>query len=54
MQSNLDTKPQYKEMGLIRASFEDFKGEGEIVLYCEHLQTVKCRNPADFAGRTEK
>jgi hypothetical protein len=28
--------------------------EGEIVLYCEHLQTVKYRNPADFAGKTEK
>jgi hypothetical protein len=41
-------------MGLIRASYEVFKGEGELVLYCEHLQTVKYRNPADFAGQTEK
>ncbi|ESZ18466.1 hypothetical protein X737_18015 [Mesorhizobium sp. L48C026A00] len=40
-------------MGLIRASYEVFKSEGELVLYCEHLQTVKCRNPADFAGKTE-
>ena len=31
-----------------------FKGEGELVLYCEHLQTVKYKNPADFAGKTEK
>jgi len=31
-----------------------FKGEGEIVLYCEHLQTVTYRNPADWAGRTEQ
>ena len=30
-------------MGLIRASYEVFKGEGELVLYCEHLQTVKYR-----------
>ena len=41
-------------MGLIRASYEVFKGEGELVLYCEHLQTVKYRNPADFVGKTEK
>jgi hypothetical protein len=40
-------------MGLIRASYEVFKGEGELVLYCEHLQTVKYRNPADFADRIE-
>ena len=36
----------------------DFSGEplkeGELALYCEHLQTVKYKNPADFAGRTEK
>lgn len=54
IRSNLDKKPRYKEMGLIRASYEVFKGEGELVLYCEHLQTVKYRNPADFVGRTEK
>jgi hypothetical protein len=24
------------------------------VLYCEHLQTVKYRNPAEFAGKTEE
>ena len=38
-------------MGLIRASYEVFKGEGELVLYCEHLQTVEYRNPADFEGQ---
>jgi acyl dehydratase len=54
IRSNLDKKPRYKDMGLIRASYEVFKGEGELVLYCEHLQTVKYRNPADFAGKTEK
>lgn len=54
IRSNLDKHPRYKEMGLIRASYEVFKGEGELVLYCEHLQTVKYRNPADFVGKTEK
>lgn len=54
IRTNLDKKPRYHDMGLIRASYEVFKGEGELVLYCEHLQTVKYRNPADFAGQTEK
>jgi acyl dehydratase len=54
IRSNLDKKPRYKDMGLIRASYEVFKGEGELVLYCEHLQTVKYRNAADFVGLTER
>lgn len=54
IRTNLDKKPRYQDMGLIRASYEVFKGEGELVLYCEHLQTVKYKNPADFAGKTEK
>jgi hypothetical protein len=28
-------------MGLYEASYEVFKNAGELVLYCEHLQTVK-------------
>ena len=43
-----------KEMGLIRASYEVFKGEGELVLYCEHLQTVRYRDAAAFADQVEK
>ncbi|MDI6025319.1 MaoC family dehydratase [Corticibacterium sp. UT-5YL-CI-8] len=54
IRTNLDKKPRYQELGLIRASYEVFKGEGELVLYCEHLQTVKYKNPADFVGKTEK
>lgn len=54
IRTNLDKRPRYRDMGLIRASYEVFKGEGELVLYCEHLQTVKYRNPADFADKTEK
>jgi acyl dehydratase len=53
IRTNIEKKPRYAEMGLIRASYEVFKGEGELVLYCEHLQTVKYRNPADFAGETK-
>jgi len=54
IRTNLDKTPRYAEMGLIRASYEIFKGEGELVLYCEHLQTVKYKNPGDFVGKTEK
>ena len=54
IRTNLEKRPRYKEMGLIRASYEVFKGEGELVLYCEHLQTVKYKSPADWAGKTEK
>ena len=54
IRTNMDKRPRYKELGLIRASYEVFKNEGELVLYCEHLQTVKYKNPADFIGKTEK
>lgn len=53
IRTNLDKTPKYEAMGLIRASYEVFKGEGELVLYCEHLQTVKYQNPADFAGESK-
>lgn len=54
IRTNLDKRPRYQDLGLIRASYEVFKNEGELVLYCEHLQTVKYANPADFIGKTEK
>jgi acyl dehydratase len=54
IRTNLDKHPKYKDLGLIRAGYEVFKGEGELVLYCEHLQTVRYRHPENFAGKTEK
>ena len=53
IRTNLEKRPKYEELGLVRASYEVFKGEGELVLYCEHLQTVKYRSPAEWAGKTE-
>jgi acyl dehydratase len=50
IRTHMDKRPKYKEMGLIRASYEVFKEEGELVLYCEHLQTVKYRDPQAFAA----
>jgi hypothetical protein len=41
----LDKQLKYKDMGLCRSSYEVFKNEGELVIYCEHLQTVKYRDP---------
>lgn len=48
IKTDLDKEPKYKEMGLCRAAYEIFKNEGELVLYCEHLQTVKYRVMKDF------
>lgn len=54
IRTNMEKRPKYREMGLIKASYEVFKGEGELVLYCEHLQTVKYRDPQAFATSFEE
>ena len=51
IKTDLDKHPKYKDMGLYRASYEIFKNEGELVLYCEHIQTVKYRDPEQFQTR---
>lgn len=48
VRTHLSKTPKYKEMGLITVSYEVYKHPGEQVLYCEHLQTVKYRNPTVF------
>ncbi len=53
IRTHLEKRPKYKEMGLIRASYQVFKAEGELVMYCEHLQTVKYRNASAFADVIE-
>lgn len=54
IRTNLEKRPKYRDLGLIRASYEVFKGEGELVLYCEHIQTVKYAHPESFADQIEK
>ena len=54
IKTDLEKAPKYKELGLYRASYEVFKGDGELVLYCEHIQTVKYRKPSDFAAFVTK
>jgi acyl dehydratase len=53
IKTELDKRPKYNDMGLCRASYEVFKNEGELVLYCEHLQTVKYREPASMQTNSE-
>jgi len=45
IRTNLEKIPKYDERGLTRAKYEVYKNEGELVLYCEHLQTVLYRDP---------
>lgn len=45
IRTNIHKEPKYDERGLTKAKYEVFKGEGEIVLYCEHIQTVLYRDP---------
>lgn len=40
----LRKEPKYPDMGLAVFSYEIFKHDGELVLYCEHLQTVRYRD----------
>ena len=54
IRTNLDKRPKYPTMGMVRVSYEVFKMPGELVLYCEHLQTVKYRDPAKFSDQIEK
>jgi acyl dehydratase len=53
IRTNLEKIPKYEERGLTRAKYEVFKNEGEIVLYCEHLQTVLYRDPKAIKAQKE-
>jgi acyl dehydratase len=54
VRTHLEQRPKYKEMGLVKVSYEVFKNKGELVLYCEHLQTVKYRHPEQWQDQVEK
>lgn len=54
IRTHLEKRPKYAEMGLVRVSYEVFRGEGELALYAEHLQTVKYRDPARWQDQIEK
>jgi acyl dehydratase len=48
LRTHMEKWPKYPELGMVRVSYEIFKMPGELVLYCEHLQTVKYRDPGKF------
>ena len=54
IRTNMEKKPKYEKMGLVRTSYEVYKDEGEIVLYCEHLHSVTYKNPENFKDKFEK
>ena len=54
IRTNLEKKPKYPTMGIVRVSYEVFKHPGELVLYCEHLQMAKYRNPSSFQEQVGK
>ena len=54
IRTHLEKRPKYPEMGLVRVSYEVFKEEGELVLYTEHLQTVKYRDPDKWRDQIEQ
>jgi acyl dehydratase len=55
IRTNLDKQPRSETMGLVRVSYEVFKHPGELVLYCEHLQTTTYKDPAAIQfGTNEK
>ena len=43
-----------KERGLVRTSYQVFKGQGELVLDCEHLHSVMYKEPEKFADKAEE
>ncbi|KAB7619322.1 MaoC family dehydratase [Verminephrobacter eiseniae] len=43
IKTDMSKAPKNETLGLYRASYEVFKNDAELVLYCEHLQTVKLR-----------
>jgi acyl dehydratase len=54
VRTQMEKRPKYKEMGLVKVSYEVYKNDGELALYCEHLQTVKYRNPEEWQDQIEK
>lgn len=47
MRTLLSKRPKYASMGLFTVSYEVFRADDEeLVLYCEHLQTVRYRDSA--------
>jgi acyl dehydratase len=55
MRTLLEKRPKYETMGLVKVCYEIFRADDEdLVLYCEHLQTVLYRtSQAENQGQVE-
>ena len=51
IRENLSKEVKNAEMGKVKVSYSVFKGDGEIVLYCEHLMTALYRDPSAYADK---
>ena len=49
IRENLAKEVHNEKMGKLRVSYSVYKGEGELVLYAEHLLTALYRDPSKFA-----
>jgi acyl dehydratase len=50
IRENLNKEVHDLKQGKVRVSYSVYKGEGELVLYAEHLMTALYRDPAQFAA----
>ena len=53
IRENLSKEVHNLTMGKLRVSYSVYKGEGELVLYTEHLLTALYHDPAAFAGAAQ-
>ncbi len=53
IRENLGKEVHNLTMGKLRVSYSVYKGEGELVLYAEHLLTALYRDPTPFAKEAQ-
>lgn len=53
IRENLSKEIHDLKQGKVRVSYSVYKGEGELVLYAEHLMTALYRDPAPFRSEAE-
>lgn len=53
IRENLAKEVKDHKMGKVRVSYSVYKGEGELVLYAEHLMTALYRDPTPFKDEAD-
>ncbi|MDA7827667.1 MaoC family dehydratase [Rhodobacteraceae bacterium] len=53
IRKNLSKSIHSEKMGKLKVSYSVFKGQGEQVLYCEHLMTALYRDPSKHSKQVE-